>query len=338
LVDPLKRLKYSLLTLLCIIFLGSSGYMILEGWPLVDSIYMTVITLSTIGFQEVHQMNGTGRIFTIFLIICGVGTTAYALKNAIEIILEGEIRDIFGRKKVNEKIKKLTGHYMICGYGRMGKHICAEFAMAGRPFVVIEKNPEVVTEIQDKGYMVIQGDATNDEVLFSAGIERAHGLISVLNTDAENLFLVLSARGLNPKLKIIARAGEEGSEKKLKRSGADIVVSPYVIGAMKIAQSVFHPHITSFLDTAVSSSANMDFRLDSVQVAQGSVYNGVPIGRSKIREELGVLIVAIQKEDGRLITNLTPETILRTGDRLICVGKPAQMAELSKLAMSELRS
>lgn len=337
-VDPLKRLKYSLLILLSIIFLGSSGYMILEGWSLVDSLYMTVITLSTIGFQEVHKLDKAGQIFTIFLIICGVGTVAYVFKNAIEIILEGEIRDIFGRKKVNEKIKKLTGHYMICGYGRMGKHICAEFAAAGHPFVVIEKIPEVVTDIQEKGYMVIQGDATNDEVLFSAGIERANGLISVLNTDAENLFVVLSARGLNAKLKIIARAGEEGSEKKLKRSGADIVVSPYVIGAMKIAQSVFHPHVTSFLDTAVGSSSNMDFRLDSIQIAQGSVYDGIPIGRSKIREELGVQIVAIQKEEGRLITNLTPETILGKGDRLICAGKPAQMAELAKLAVSDGRS
>ncbi|MEK6777481.1 MAG: potassium channel protein [bacterium] len=337
-VDPLKRLKYSLLILLSIIFLGSSGYMILEGWTLIDSLYMTVITLSTIGFQEVHQLDGPGRIFTIFLIICGVGTVAYVFKNAIEIILEGEIRDIFGRKKVNDKIKKLTGHYMICGYGRMGKHICAEFDAAGHPFVVIEKNTEVVTDIQEKGYMVIQGDATNDEVLFSAGIERANGLISVLNTDAKNLFVVLSARGLNPELKIIARAGEEGSEKKLKRSGADIVVSPYVIGAMKIAQSVFHPHVTSFLDTAVSSSSNMDFRLDSIQIAQGSVYDGVPIGRSKIREELGVQIVAIQKEEGRLITNLTPETVLGKGDRLICAGKPAQMAELAKLAVSDGRS
>lgn len=337
LVDPLKKLKFSLLILLVVVFLGTFGYMILEEWSMVDSLYMTMITLSTIGFREVHEMDTAGRIFTIILIVGGVGTGAYALKTAIQILLEGEIRGILGRKKVNEKIKRLTGHYIICGYGRMGKHVCSEFAESEFPFVVIEKNPDVVAEIQEKGIMVLQGDATHDEIMTSAGIEQAMGLITVVNTDAENLYIVLSARGMNPKLRIITRAGDEGAEKKLKRAGANLVVSPYVIGAQRITQTIFRPHVTSFLDTAVSSSSDLDIRLESILISEDSVYNGIQIGLSKIREELGVLIVAIKKETDQLITSLSPETVLEKGDRLICVGKPVQVDELARLAGSPRR-
>ncbi len=225
-VDPLKRLQVALVILAVILVVGTGGYMIIEGWPLADSLYMTVITLSTIGFREVHEMDTAGRVFTIVLILGGVGTAAYALKAAVQILLEGEIREVLGRRKVKEKINKLREHYIICGYGRMGKQVCTEFASAGNPFVVIEKNPDVVAGIQEKDVMVIQADATHDDVMISAGIERAQGLITVHNTDADNLFVVLSARDMNPGLKIITRAGEEGSDKKLKRAGADLVVSP----------------------------------------------------------------------------------------------------------------
>jgi voltage-gated potassium channel len=332
LVNPIKKLKLSLFILAGIIAFGTVGYMIIEGWGVTDSLYMTVITLSTIGFMEVHHMDTGGRIFTIVLILVGVGTVAYVFKTAIEIILEGEIRTVLGRKKVDEKIKRLKGHYIICGYGRMGKHICAEFASEGFPFVVIEKDPEVVTKIQEKGFIVIQGDATQDEVVTAAGIERAEGLITVLTSDAENLYVVLSAREINEHLKIITRASEEGAEKKFKRAGANQVISPYLIGASKIAQSIFHPHVASFLESAVSGGAKMGFRLDSIQIVKGAVYDGVQILHSKIRDKLGVLIVAIKKENGQLDTSLTPSTLLESGDRLICVGKSEQLLELAKLA------
>jgi len=226
----------------------------------------------------------------------------------------------------------LKEHYIICGYGRMGKHICSEFAAAGSPFLVIEKDPEVVTEIHEKGYIVIQGDATLDESILAAGIERATGLISVLTSDAENLYVVLSAREINEKLKIITRAGGEGSEKKFQRAGADMVVSPYLIGASKIAQSIFRPHVSSFLETMVSRDAKMGFRLDAVRISGTSFLKGVRIMDSRIREELGVLIVAVKKEDGTLNTSLAPSTVLETGDLLICVGKPEQLVELARLA------
>jgi voltage-gated potassium channel len=253
-------------------------------------------------------------------------------KTAIGIILEGEIREVLGRKKVNEKIKRLKEHYIICGYGRMGKQICSEFASAGFPFVVIEKDPEVVTEIQEKGYIAIQGDATQDDVLVAAGIDRAKGLITVLTSDAENLYVVLSARGINGRLKIVTRSSEEGTEKKFKRAGADMVVSPYLIGASKIAQSIFRPHVSSFLETAVSRDGEMGFRLEAVRIGEQSAYAGVRIMDSRIREELGVLIVAVKKGDGTMNTNLPPTIVLERGDLLICVGKPEQLEELARLA------
>jgi len=332
LADPIKKLKVSISILGLILFFGTFGYMVLERWGVLDSLYMTVITLSTIGFREVHEMDRGGRIFTILLILIGVGTVAYVLKTAIGIILEGEIRGILGRRKVNAKINRLNGHHIICGYGRMGKHICSEFAAAHYPFVVVEKNPEVVTEIQEKEFMVIQGDATNDEVMTAAGIERAAGLIVGVSSDAENLFIVLSARVMNPGLRIMTRSGEEGSEKKLRKAGADLVVSPYKISAAKIAQAIFRPHVSSFLETAVSQEAGLDFKLDAVRISEDSGYNGLQIRQSRIREELGILIVAVKKEGGQLITSLTPETVLVAGDRLICVGKPDQMRAFARLA------
>ncbi len=331
-VNPIKKLQYSLMILAGIIAFGTVGYMVIEGWGVTDSLYMTMITLSTIGFMEVHHMDTAGRIFTVVLILVGVGTVAYVFKTAIGIILEGEIREVLGRKKVNEKIKRLKEHYIICGYGRMGKHICSEFSTTGFPFVVIEKDPEVVTEIHEKGYIVIQGDATQDEVILSAGLERATGLITVLTSDAENLYVVLSAREMNGKLKIITRASGEGAEKKFKRAGADMVVSPYLIGASKIAQSIFRPHVSSFLETAVSRDGKMGFRLDAVRISEQSSYSGVRIIDSQIREELGVLIVAVKKEDGTMNTSLAPSTLLEAGDLLICVGKPEQLEELARLA------
>ncbi|NOY53275.1 MAG: potassium channel protein [Deltaproteobacteria bacterium] len=334
-VNPIKKLKVSLLILAGIMAFGIVGYMMIEGWGVTDALYMTVITLSTIGFMEVHRMDTAGRIFTVVLILVGVGTVAYVFKTAIGILLEGEIREVLGRKKVNEKIKRLKEHYIICGYGRMGKHICSEFAAAMFPFVVIEKDPEVVTEIHEKGHVVIQGDATQDETLLSAGIERATGLISVLTSDAENLYVVLSAREIKAKLKIITRAGGEGAEKKFKRAGADMVVSPYLIGASKIAQSIFRPHVASFLETAVSRDGKMGFRLDAIRISGSSSFNGVRIVDSRIREELGLLIVAVKKEDGTMNTSLAPSTILEAGDRLICVGKPEQLVELARLAGGE---
>lgn len=225
-----------------VISFGASGYSIIEGWSLLDSFYMTIITLTTVGFMEVHPLSNIGRLFTIFLILSGVGVMLYSLSVGAKVVLEGEVREILGRRKLSKKIEQLENHYIICGYGRMGRIICREMIQHSAPFVIVEKTPEVFAAI-GKDLLSLQGDSTQDAVLKEAGIERASGLISVLSTDADNLYVVLSARGLNPKLRIVARASDEGAEQKLFRAGADNVVSPYFIGGLRIAHTILKPAV-----------------------------------------------------------------------------------------------
>jgi len=219
----MQELKIKLLLafalLLSVVSFGTVGYMVIEGWSFIDALYMTVITLASVGFREVHELSERGVIFTIVLIIVGVGSVAYALSAGARIILEGEFQQVFGRKRLEKRLRELNNHYIVCGYGRMGKIICRELKAEGIPFVAIEKNPESMPI--DSDLFTVEGDATHDDLLKHVGIERAQGLISVLPTDAENLYVVLSARELNPDLFIVARAGEEGSEKKLIRAGAN---------------------------------------------------------------------------------------------------------------------
>ncbi len=209
-----RKVVYPTILIAGVILYGTIGYILIEGWDFLDSLYMTVITLTTVGFEEVHVLSKAGRVFSIFLILSGVGSMFYALTVVARVILEGEIRDILGRRKLTKKIEKLKNHYIICGYGRMGKIICRELKQDKAPFIVVEGESEVLAEM-DKEILSLQGDATQDSVLKDAGIERALGLISVLSSDADNLYVVLSARGLNSDLKIVARASEEGADKKL---------------------------------------------------------------------------------------------------------------------------
>jgi voltage-gated potassium channel len=251
-----KKVLLTLALVLFIVSFGTIGYVVIEGWNFLDAFYMTVITLTTVGFGEVHQLSNAGRVFTIVLIIGGVGTVFYALSIGAKLTLEGELQEIFGRQRLEKKIRELGDHYIVCGYGRMGRIICRELKHDNVPFVVIEKKPDVLLEEQ-KEILLFEGDATNDDVLKEVGIEKAKGLISVLPTDAENLYVVLSARGLNPNLQIVARAGEEGSEQKLLRAGADRVVSPYHIGGLRIAHTVLKPAVVDFIEFATKSGISI---------------------------------------------------------------------------------
>ena len=281
---------------------GTAGYMLLEGWNLFDSLYMTVITLASVGFKEIHDLSLFGRIFTIILIIGGVGTVAYALSTGAKIILEGELQEVYGRRRLEKKIKELKNHYIVCGYGRMGKIICRELREKNIKFVIVEKQPELHQENRD--LLIFPGDATKDEVLKELGIEKAKGLVSVLPTDAENLFVVLSARGLNPHLFIVARAGEEGSENKLVRAGADKVVSPYHIGGLRIAHTVLKPAVVDFIEFA-TKSGNIDLQMEEVLIKESSELVGKSLDECGIGRELGIIIVAIKKPNGEMKFNPT---------------------------------
>jgi voltage-gated potassium channel len=324
-----KKVIQVLSLVLLIIVLGTLGYRMIEGWNFLDSLYMTVITVTTVGYGEVHRLSPKGTVFTILLIVGGVGTALYAFTEGARFILEGEIQEIFGRKKLEKKIKDLIGHYILCGYGKMGRIIARELQDEGVKFVIVEKDPATLEEKED--LLLVIGDATRDQTLKEAGIEKACGLISVLPNDAENLFVVLSARGLNPDILIVARAAEEGSEQKLLRAGATKVVSPYLIGGLRMAHTVLKPTVVDFIEFT-TKSGNIGLQMQEVTVQAGSPLIGMSLEVCSVGDDMGVIIVAIKQATGETRFNPTHQSVIRAGDILIVLG------EISKLKSFEERA
>jgi len=324
-----RKLILAALLIFLVISFGTVGYMSIEEWGFLDSLYMTVITITTVGYEEIHKLSTSGRIFTIILAITGVGTVLYTLGIGAQFVLEGEIHQIFGRKRLEKKLEALKDHYIICGYGRMGRIIAYELKMKYLNIVVIEKYREALNGSED--FLVIEGDATKDDILRRAGIERARCLISVLPTDAENLFVVLSAREINPNLLIVARAGEEGSENKLIRAGADKAVSPYYIGGIRIAQTVLKPAVIDFIEFA-TKSGNIELQMEEIPIREGSKLAGLTLDQCGIGRELGVIIVAIKLTTGEMKFNPTFRTQIQAGDTFIAVGEISKLKELETMA------
>ncbi len=312
-----------------VIAFGTAGYQLIEGWNFLDALYMTIITLTTVGYREVHELSSKGMIFTIVLLLVGVGTVLYALSAGAKLILEGELQELFGRKRLEKKIKELKGHYIVCGFGRMGRIISRELKAKHVPFVAIEKSFDPATRTDD--LLIIAGDATNDDILKDAGIERARGLISVLPTDAENLYVVLSARELNPDLQIVARAGEEGSENKLKRAGANKVVSPYHIGGLRIAHSVLRPAVVDFIEFA-TKTGNIELQMEEVTIPSGSIMEGQSLDQCGIGRELGIIIVGIKRSTGEMKFNPTSRSSIKAGDILIGLGEISKLKVLEEMS------
>ncbi|MBS1232891.1 MAG: TrkA family potassium uptake protein [Nitrospirae bacterium] len=326
-----KRLVAAAGMICLVILFGTTGYIVIEEWGFWDSFYMTVITLTTVGYREIHELSLQGQIFTVILLIGGVGTVLYALSAGAKILLEGELQEIYGRKRVEKKLSELNGHFIVCGYGRMGKVITRELEHEKLAFVVIEKNDVILDADQKEEFIIVQGDATNDDLLKRVGIEKAQCLISVLPTDAENLYVVLSARGLNPKLLIVARAGEEGSEQKLLRAGADRVVSPYHIGGLRIAHAVLKPAVVDFIEFA-TKSGNIDLQMEEINVQENSGLAGHNLDQCGIGRELGIIIVAIKQSNGEMKFNPTFRTVINPGDTLIAVGETSKLKILEGMA------
>lgn len=318
-----------IIALIFVVSFGTLGYTLIEKWSLFDSLYMTIITLTTVGFEEIHALTKEGRIFTTVLILSGVGAMLYALSVGAKVIFEGEIRDIFGRKKLSKKIENMANHYIICGYGRMGKIVQKEMQQKRANYLVIEKSSEEIS-MMDRDVPVVHGDSTNDSVLKESGVERAKGVVTVLSSDADNLYVVLSARGLNPKLKIVARASEEGAEQKLIRAGADRVISPYQIGGLRIAQTILKPAVVDFIEFA-TRSANIELQIEEVRVKEDSDIINKSLDECGIRRNLGIIIVAIKRESGEMIFNPTSTSIIKKGDTLIAMGEAKQLRALEEL-------
>ncbi len=324
-----KKLVISLLLIIGTFIIGTLGYMIVEGWGFLDSLYMTVITLASIGYKEVHDLSENGRVFTVLLIICGVGTVLYALNNGAKIIIEGELQEVFARKRLEKKNKALKDHYIICGFGRMGKIICRELKEQNIKFVAIEDNVEAVENNED--YLVFIGNATKDEVLKAVGIEQAKGLISVLSTDAENLYVVLSARELNPNLFIVARSSDGSSEQKLLRAGANRVASPYHIGGLRIAHTILKPSVVDFIEFA-TSSGNVNIQMEEITIQNGSKLIDKTLDNCGFGRDLGVIIVAIKRHSGKMSFNPTSKTSIKLGDTLIAIGESSKLKILEDMA------
>jgi len=297
-----RKIIRGLILLGVILVIGTTGYMVIEGWNLFDALYMTVITITTVGYMEIHQVGERGRVFTIFLIFMGMGIMAYTLGMVAQTMLEFQVRSILGRKKLDSKIRSIKNHYILCGYGRMGKIVTRELMSRRIPLLIIDNNPDTNEQLAPLNTPYIIGDATSEEILMEAGIDRAKGLIALVSSDADNLFITMSARGLNADLFILVRADEESTQKKLQRAGADRVVRPYLIGGQKMAQTIIRPTVTDFLDLAVNSET-MDLKMEELAVEEESRLQGLTLVESKIRQEMNIIIVAVRKKDGKMAFN-----------------------------------
>jgi voltage-gated potassium channel len=324
----LKKIIFLLSLSLLVVLIGTLGYMLIEHWPFLESLYMTIITLSTVGFEEVHQLSPQGEIFTICLIFMGIGVVAYAIGSVAQFMVEGHIKKVLERRAMQKKIDKLKGHYIVCGYGRVGKGVCEELKREKRPLVVIERDPEVIAEIEKQGLLYVQGEATEDEVLLKAGVKQAAGLLAVLGSDADNVYVVLTARELNPNIKIVARADREEAVSKLKRAGANKIIPLYTIAARKIAFTLTRPLVTDFIELAVYRG--VDLQLEEVPVGPQAQIKDVSLRESGLRERFDIIVVAIKKARGEMIFNPPSEAIIQPGDILIILGRPAKLKELEE--------
>jgi voltage-gated potassium channel len=314
-----------------VIAIGTLGYHFIEGWTLLEGLYMTVITITTIGFKEVSELSDSGRIFTLAIIFLGIGMVTYAFVTGSRMIIEGEIQNILTRRRYMKAIEKIHDHFVICGYGRMGSFICQQLHLRNIPFVVVENKPELQDKIMEDGFLLSPGDATEETVLINAGIHRARGLVSVVQTDADNVYVVLTTRELNPDIEIIARAGEEAAEKKLMRAGATRVISPYRIGGMRLVMGIIKPAVMSFLELAMDQR-KLDVDVEEVRVVAHSSYSGKKLIDTDIRRELNLIIIAIKKSDGRMVFNPGPETVIEDNDTLIAMGERGNLKALEKAA------
>lgn len=316
----LRRLLHISFALLFVFSSGVCGYMFIEQWPLLDSLYMTVITIASVGFMEVHPLTGQGRIFTIVLILGGTGVLVYGVSTIIAFIVEGELTDALRRRKMQKKIAAMKGHFIVCGVGQTGKHALEEMVRTRKDVVAIERDPATIRQLDEQEICYVQGDATHNTVLQAAGIERARGIVSALQSDAENLLVVFTTKRLNPDIRVISKAVEEESEQKIRMAGADSVVMPNYIGGLRMASELIRPSVVSFLDLMLRSQEKT-IRVDELAIDDQSPYKDKTLQATGILSKTDVTVVALSRRSGKSYEFNPPENaVLKPGDVVILMG------------------
>jgi len=326
-MDPRRRFLVAFSGFLLVVVAGTVGYVTIEGWSFPDAIYMTIITISTVGFQEVHVLSETGRTFSIALIVGGTFVMLYTLTTVVQYLIEGQLVSVWGRRRMKDRISRLKNHVILCGYGLVGREVARVFESEDVPFVIIERNPEVVSQAAENGYLCLEGNATaSDELLEEAGIQRARALVAALGDDADNVYVTLSARQMRSDLFIVARAATSESEPKLRRAGANRTMSPYRIGGSRLAMLTIRPVVVDFIDTTMRSHSG-DLILENVKLSASSPIAGTTVKESNHLSP-GVSILAVQKKDGSLLANPPHETLLEVEGELVVIGTRDELRRL----------
>ena len=310
---------------------GTLGYVLIEGWSMWDAFYMTVITVTTVGYGEVHPLSTAGRAFTVVILLSGVGAFFYAFTLLMSLLAEGGLAERLERRRLTRMLDNLRDHFIVCGFGRMGEIIAREYSRQGVPFVVIEQNPDRLALAMDRGYLAVEADASNEDALKRVGIARARGFIAAVSTDAENVYAVLSARLLNPGLFIVGRAETDDARVKLTRAGADRVISPYHLGGVQLAQTALRPAVVDFVHLATSSE-NMELAFEQVHISQGSELANRSLLDAGLRQRFGVVVVGIRRANGKMDFNPEPDTAMHAGDDLVVLGRAESLKELEMAA------
>ena len=331
-----RRILFAVVAVVAAIAFGAVGFFLIEGWSILDSLYVSAQTVTTVGYGDLTPTTRNGRIFSTIFMLAGVGVVLYALTTTVHAIVQSELIATFGQRRRSRKMSKLQNHFIICGAGRVGSNLIRGLLGSAETFIVIEKDPQKVAELMDLGVMVLVRDATLEESLLEAGVANARGLAACLPDDADNVYVVLTARDLNPHMHIVARAAEEQAEPKLIRAGANRVVAPTIIGGHRMAMALTKPAVDDFLGSITANKLELAF--EQLEVDATSILAGKKLKDTNIRSELDIVVVSIRRGDGQMLFNPSGDTLIQSGDMLIAIGHAESLMKLADLVKGESRS
>ncbi|MCI0487067.1 MAG: potassium channel protein [Blastocatellia bacterium] len=336
-MSPKRKFQLSVTAILILVGFGTVGFKLLLGLPWFDCFYFTLITITTIGYGEAPGMTDEARYFTVALILLGVSTIGYAFSYAAQAVVESELVSTFGKRRMFKDIKQLKGHYIVCGAGRIGARVIREIARRGQEFVVIEGDESLADRLLTEGHLVLIGDATHEDVLRAAGIERARGLVCAVSSDPDNLYVTLLARDLNKDLMIVTRANDETAVNRLLKAGANKVVSPVITGSNQMAQMLLRPAVADFMELATMTE-ELDLEIEQIEIHNSSPIVGVALKNTSIRSDLNVMVIAIKRASGQMIFNPSADTVIEERDSLVVIGSHENLVSLERMADPERQS